>query len=109
MEKIFLAIIAVNLVVITFTSVDSVIYVDFLTQLEHFLQNASSFPIQKRNMSFIHDNARPHTSNLTQQHLLNKGVCLLKQPPYSPDCNMCDRYIFPRLEALRKESYWRFF
>ena len=30
---------------------------------------------------------------------------MLKQPPYFPGCNMCDRYIFPRLEALRKESY----
>ena len=64
-------------------SVDSVIYVDFLIQLEHFLQNAFSFSIQMPNMSLIHDNGRPHTSYLTQQHILNKGVRLLKQPPYS--------------------------
>ena len=96
MEKKFLAIIAVSLwghhfykVINANQSVDSVIYVDFFTQLEHFLQNAFSFQIQMRNMSLIHDNVRLHTSNLTQQYLLNKVVRLLKQPPYSPDCNMC--------------------
>ena len=34
------------------------------------------------------------TSNLTQKHLLNNGVRLLKQPPYSPDCNLCDGFFF---------------
>jgi hypothetical protein len=34
-----------------------------------------------------------------------KNVRLLKQPPYSPDCNLCDRYIFARLESLRNDVY----
>mgnify|MGYP003543328803 CR=1 FL=1 len=58
-----------------------------------------------RDMHLIHDNARPHASQATTTYLHNKGVKLLKQPPYLPDCNLCDSYIFPHLEALRKDKY----
>ena len=34
-------------------------------------------------------------------YLNGTGIRLLKQPAYSPDCNLCDRYVFPRLEAIR--------
>ena len=33
---------------------------------------------------------------------MEKNIRLLKQPAYSPDVNMCDRFVFPRLEALRE-------
>ena len=26
---------------------------------------------------------------------------MIKQPPYSPDTNLCDRFVFPRLESIR--------
>ena len=44
------------------------------------------------------DNARPHTSKRTQSYLETTGVELLKQSPYSPDLNLCDRFLFTRLQ-----------
>ena len=26
---------------------------------------------------------------------------MIKQPPYSPDTNLCDRFMFPRVESIR--------
>ena len=31
------------------------------------------------------------------------NIRLLWQPPYSPDLNMCDSYIFPRLESIHDD------
>ena len=28
---------------------------------------------------------------------------LLRQVPYSPDSNLCDSYVFPRLESIRDD------
>ena len=36
-------------------------------------------------------------------HIESRNIRHLRQPPYSPDVNLCDRYIFPRLEALTTE------
>ena len=30
---------------------------------------------------------------------------IVKQPPYSPDDNLYDRYLFSRLEAVRKNNF----
>ena len=52
------------------------------------------------NMRLQQDNARPHTATSTMQRLEELNIRLIRQPPYSPDINLCDRYLFPRLEAL---------
>ena len=53
-------------------------------------------------MVFQHDNARPHTAATTRAFLDNNNVVTLKQPAYSPDFNLCDRWVFGRLELNRK-------
>ena len=53
----------------------------------------------------MHDIARPHRSIQTEAYLENNNVRLLRQPAYSPDCNICDFYIFPRLESARKGNF----
>jgi hypothetical protein len=113
MDKKFMAIVAVSLrglhyfeVLPRNQCVDSTVYIEFLNKMFiSFGDDLQRHPIRTRNMSLIHDNARPHVSQATSAYLSGKGVRLLKQPPYSPDCNLCDRYIFPRLEALRKNNY----
>jgi len=42
-------------------------------------------------------------SKETTQCLENRHVNLIKQAPYSPDLNMCDRLIFPMLEMRRSK------
>ena len=58
-------------------------------------------PLLKENIKLVHDNVRPHVSQRIINFLQKNNVRTLKHPPYSPDCNLCDRYLFPRLEALR--------
>ena len=54
-----------------------------------------------QNMQVINDNARPHTANLTNSLLANKNIKMIKQPVYSPDTNLCDRFVFPMIEYIR--------
>lgn len=75
-------------------------YIKFLSNLVNYFR-AESNPILPENMRLQHDNARPHTARATAEHIEDMNIRLLRQPPYSPDLNLCDRYIFPRLEALR--------
>ena len=44
------------------------------------------------------DNAKPHSAVRTQTYLEQTGVKILVQSPYSPDLNMCDRFLFTRLQ-----------
>ena len=81
---------------------DSEVYIAFIQAMRNFLANLPN-PILMENVRLVHDNARPHVSQATKDNLANINVRLLLQPPYSPDCNLhvCDRHIFPRLEAIR--------
>lgn len=111
MEKKFMAIIAVSQkglhyfeIVPSNSSVNAERYIQFLENFFHFWSSQRPFPLMPENMRIIHDNAPPHTARSTVGYLQERNVRLLKQPPYSPDCNICDRYIFQRLEAIRKSD-----
>jgi [histone H3]-lysine36 N-dimethyltransferase SETMAR len=113
MEKKFMAIVAVSLrghhyfkVLNRNECVNSTTYIAFLEEMALSFQNQDErHPIRMENMCLVQDNARPHVSHATMTFLSAKNVRLLKQPPYSPDCNLCDRYIFARLESLRNDVY----
>ena len=45
------------------------------------------------------DNARPHASRLIQGFLADSGVQIIKQSRYSPDLNLCDRFIFRKIKS----------
>ena len=54
----------------------------------------------------MHDNARPHVSEITNDFLASKLIKCIKQPPYSPDVNLLDRFFFPLCEIRRsRESF----
>lgn len=77
-------------------------YIQFLKDMQEHLQESAN--IRFENMSLQQDNATPHTARATLQFLEDKNVRLIKQAPYSPDTNMCDRFIFPRMESLRRNQ-----
>jgi hypothetical protein len=83
-------------------TVNSEVYMAFLTDVHHkFVHERHS--LGWKNMLLNHDNARPHTSKKTTDFLQCKGVHLLRQPPYSPDFNLCDRWLFGLLERARNQ------
>lgn len=75
-------------------------YINFLQNMINFFQKGNQ-KILSENMVLMHDNARPHIARDTIEFLASKNVRLLRQPPYSPDTNICDNYLFKRLEASR--------
>ena len=58
---------------------------------------------RQNRLSIMHDNARPHTAFVTQRFFEEKGITLVTQPPYSPDFNLLDRYVFRNMEFCRRE------
>jgi hypothetical protein len=68
-------------------------YVDFLQRLQ-----------QRRHrgvLTIMHDNARPHTAVMTENFLRENNITRIPQPPYSPDMNLSDRFIFRNMETAR--------
>ena len=45
----------------------------------------------------MHENARPHVSGAVQEH----NITWIRQPPYSPDMNLMDRFVFRNMEQAR--------
>ena len=50
----------------------------------------------------LHDNAPVHWAVAVQEFLARKQVCVLHQPPYSPDLSPCDYFLFPKLKLPLK-------
>lgn len=80
-------------------SVDSERYITFL---ENLFQHLNRLHIPTERVWLMHDNARPHTSRLTNAFLENSVVTRVPQAPYSPDLNLCDRYVFRNMETRRR-------
>jgi histone-lysine N-methyltransferase SETMAR len=53
---------------------------------------------QRKDVIYLHDNARPHTAEITKKHLLHLGWETLEHPPYSPDLAPSDYYLFRSLQ-----------
>ena len=52
----------------------------------------------------MHDNAPPHRSLQTQAFFEQSVIRLLKQPAYSPDYNLQDRFTFRNFEVFRRDN-----
>ena len=70
---------------------------ELATLLNRF-NNLKQNNITLKELTLQMDNARPHSAALTNDYLGNTGVTMLSQSPYSPDLNLCDRFLFTRLQ-----------
>ena len=80
------------------TAVTSEIYIEFLRKVGDKWRTLRSSPTRLNQLIWMHDNARPHTAASTMEFLEKRNVTCIKQAPYSPDLNMCDRWIFKELK-----------
>ncbi|QQP51602.1 Uncharacterized protein FKW44_013020 [Caligus rogercresseyi] len=50
------------------------------------------------------DNTRPHAAADTRDFLTPRDIEQVKQIPYSPNLNLCDRYLFRKMEYLLRND-----
>lgn len=87
-------------------TINSTRYVEFVRSLGDHWRRLRSDPTNLSELCFQHDNARPHTSAETTAFMTYRKVNKVYQSPYSPDFNMCDRWLFATLKnKLKKSSF----
>lgn len=74
-------------------------YVAFLTNCFDYLREHG---IATYTLSWMHDNARPHKAGVVEDFLDEMVVTKVRQPAYSPDVNLLDRYVFRNMENGRR-------
>ena len=59
-----------------------------------------------RGILLLHDNARPHTANLTQATIRDLNFETLSHPPYSPDLAPSDFWLFGEMAKQARGTRW---
>lgn len=75
-------------------------YVQFLEKATEFF--SEKLRVRNSQLFLMHDNARPHVAQVVKNWMREEGVTWIKQPPYSPDFNLMDRFIFRNFETHRR-------
>lgn len=87
-------------------TVDAEAMVDFIRHTGDKWRTLRSSPLHLHEVLWQMDNARPHTARLVRDFLEKRQVTTVWQSPYSPDLNLCDRFLFRWLKSeLRKETF----
>lgn len=87
-------------------TVDADRYIEFLKRTGDKWRTLRSDPTKLSDLVLQHDNARPHSAQKTKQFCERRSISLLWQSPYSPDLNICDRWLFDVLKKqLRSQEF----
>nr|KAF6374223.1 hypothetical protein mPipKuh1_009456 [Pipistrellus kuhlii] len=78
--------------------INSDVYIEQLTKLNNAVEEKRPELTNRKGVVFHHDNARPHTSLVTWQKLMELGWDVLPHPPYSPDLAPSDYFLFRSLQ-----------
>ena len=80
--------------------------VEYFKDTGNRFRNLSKNKVAFKNLLLQMDNAKPHSAARTQAYLKQSGVKIVCQSPYSPDLNLCDRFLFTRLQHhCREQEY----
>ncbi|GFW71542.1 mariner Mos1 transposase [Trichonephila clavipes] len=78
-------------------TINSERYCQTLRNLRRAVQNKRRGKLTYKTL-FLHDNARPHTANCTQELLNSFKWEVFSHPPYSPDLTLSDFHLFQRMK-----------
>ena len=76
-------------------TITSEVYCQQLRRLEAAIQEKR--PVRRHQVILQHDNARPHTANITKAAIQELGWEVIPHPPYSPDLAPSDFHLFRSL------------
>ena len=79
-------------------TLDSVRYVQFVRTVGDKWRMLRSSPTRLNELWWQHDNARPHVSAAANSFFQQRKIEMIRQSPYSPDLNFCDRWVFKSLK-----------
>jgi len=80
-------------------------YIEVLTKLREHVTRKQ--PELWRNGWILHqDNAPAHNALSVKQFLANKNITVLEHPPYSPDLDPCDFFLFPKIKPVLKGTHF---
>ena len=82
--------------------IDSEAFVEFVNRTGVLWRKLWPHPTALKDLHWQHDNARPHTAASTKAFFERRGISLVFQAPYSPDLNICDRWLFRELKRKLK-------
>ena len=51
------------------------------------------------NITFHHDNVRPHVTAMVKSHLKDAQFTIIRHPPYSPDLALSDYWLFDLIKS----------
>ncbi|GFX23487.1 histone-lysine N-methyltransferase SETMAR [Trichonephila clavipes] len=88
-------------------TISSDVYIEQLTKLNNAVEEKRPESTNRKGVVFHHDNARPHTSLVTRQKLLELGWDVLPHPPYSPDLAPSDYCLFRSLQNSSNDDHGR--
>lgn len=80
-------------------TVDSDAIIAFIQHTGDLWRKLRQNPIKLHEVLWMWDNARPHASRAVTQFFQQRDVTTVFQSPYSPDFNLCDRFIFSWLKS----------
>ena len=80
------------------TMIDSDVYIQFCHQTGEKWRVLRQNPTTLKSLKWQHDNAKAHSSKATKEFFERRHVPLVFQSPYSPDFNICDRWLFKELK-----------
>ncbi|XKL63434.1 hypothetical protein PGB90_005798 [Kerria lacca] len=78
-------------------TINAAYYCDILDRLQKAIKNKRPGLLSKK-VFLIHDNARPHSAQITQEKLEKFKWKVFEHPPYSPDLAPSDYHLFSNLK-----------
>lgn len=80
--------------------------IDFIQHTGEKWRGLRAHPVHLNQLMWQMDNARPHTAAAVREFLERRQVVSIWQSPYSPDMNLCDRFLFSWIKSeLRKQTF----
>lgn len=81
-------------------TINAALYTNMLDRVQDALVKQYPAVVNRSQVLFLQDNARPHTARLSQQKMKQLGWEVLPHPAYSPDLAPSDYYLFRSLERF---------
>ena len=80
-------------------NVNSETIIEFVRHTGDLWRCLRSQPIHLEDVLWQWDNARPHSSRCVKEFFQARKITTIFQSPYSPDMNLCDRFLFTWMKS----------